>query len=163
MKKYLVVMAAIAIVIAMGATVYGASGTVNVTTNANVTGVCLFNSGPTTLTIGAIDPSSAGPATASGSLNYACTTNTVAPHITQDAGTSSCVGATAGTLGGALYLKGTGAGGTCMKYTIGSTLLTANGFSAWNTATITASIAGTDFQNQPADNYTDTVVLTIVY
>lgn len=162
MKKLYGIVAAVTLVIAMAGGAMAATSTTNdVTVTATVLGVCYFDSAASSITFANIDPSSASAATANTTLNYACTTNAAAPTLTQDIGTSGCAGATSGALGGALYMA---AGGACMKYTLGSSALSSTGFSAYNTATITATIAVADFQNMPASAaYTDTVQLTINY
>jgi hypothetical protein len=161
MKKIIIMVAATVIVIATGATVHAANSTFNdVLVQTNVLAKCYFNTASATLTIADIDPSSGSAATNFVSLNYACTTHATAPYFTQDAGTSSCAGATAGALGGDLYLKN---GATCMKYKLSAPALTATGFSSFNSADVTATIAVSDFQDKPAGAYNDTVKLTVNY
>jgi Putative Ig domain len=129
--------------------------------SAIVNGVCYFNSSSLSIPIGSIDPSSLSPATGSGTLSYACTANDPMPHLTQDAGTSGCPGATSGALGGALYMKD--GAGNCLKYTLSAPPLSATGFAAFNSEVVTANIAVVDFQDKPVGSYSDIATLTIVY
>jgi hypothetical protein len=163
MKKYLVVVAAIAMVIALGTSVYAANYASNtVTVSTSVTGICKFDANTSTITVPALDPSNVGvDGTGSTSgLNYACTMGDASFHINQTAGAN---GGTAGALGGSLNLKDTVSGDT-IPYTLGQTgLATGAGFSSFVPVTITATIPYAGFKDAHAGSYADTVVLTILY
>jgi len=161
MKRVLLMAAVAVMVIAMGTTAFAVNSQTNdVTVSAKVLGVCYFNTASASIAFADIDPSTISPVTATTTLQYACTTHTVAPTITQDAGISACAGATAGGLGSDLYLKN---GSDCMKYTLSAPALTATGFASFSNELVTATIGVSAFQSQPAGVYSDTVVLTVNY
>lgn len=152
-------LAALAALIAAGAAQAG-TGTLSV--NASVPGTCKFTATPAMNFT--IDPSAAGPATASSVIKYKCTKNT-------GAGVFDVGGATNGTTGyssgaGAALVGGTGNTDT-LQYSITWTnpgAFTGAGFgasAAEGSVTLNGSIAATQYQNATPDTYTGSVTLTI--
>lgn len=124
------------------------------TVSANVVGTCKFNSATSTLAFGALDPASAGNATASGSTTFWCTKG-ASFSMSDDDG---------------LYETGLNANrmkhltlAEYIPYSVSFTPSAATG--SGPTTPITLTLGGTilnaDFVNASAGDYEDTVVISI--
>ena len=156
MKKLMVLVVAMTI-IAMAGVAMAASQTNTLTVNATVSGSCKFNSNTSTLAFGVIDPTSASDAIVSIPITYRCTNGTAGTGI--DIGN----GQYGGTNGVPNYMSD---GTNSLKYTLAITgdTATGTGFGAGQdkTATVTGTVAVTDFQNAVASSgYADSVILAI--
>lgn len=130
-----------------------AAGSNSLAVSSNVIGTCRFVSASSTLAFGALDPSSAANATASGSTTFWCTKG-ASYSISDDGG---------------LY----NSGGPRMRHattvtefiayslSLSPTTGTGSGPATPTTLTINGSILNADYVNAAAGNYADTVVLTI--
>lgn len=165
MKKIMVVLAAMAFVIVMAGSAL-ASDTSNVNVSAKVNNVCSVLA---TMTIGeiAVDLSQAGPYTGSTSGNVRCTNN----HDFQinvssaDVTTPVAFVASPGVSGFKMHN-----GSDVLNYSVynggavdSSGKISGLGFSTDLAVGITASIPKATNEAAPAQTYTDTVYLTIVY
>jgi spore coat protein U-like protein len=174
MKKYLVVLAAMAMVIAMVSGAYaGSVNNTNTAVTASVSAVC---TAPTagSITFAAIDPSSTSTATATPSpdAKVNCTNGSgyTVTALSQNAGgsTASCAG-TSNTGGITGTLKGTGTGtdtdAITYSFTCGTASGTGAGFGSGTAQNINvaAYIISSAFQNAVADTYSDKVTVTISY
>lgn len=156
MKKYQALLKTVAAVaLASAAGLAAAADTQSLSVTASVTSVCKFNSGQTpTIAFGALDPATGIAVTApSATANFRCTK-----------GASATV-----TQGNGLYASGTQkrlkAAGSAdyIDYSIALTgaSVTGAGFGTDLTVTATGTIAAGAYVNAPADNYSDTVVLSV--
>jgi spore coat protein U-like protein len=153
--------AALALIALGGSVAFaGDTGTLNV--SASVPSTCKFTAIPN---MGfTIDPSAAGPATATSSVKYKCTKNTVGGAFAVG-GVSN--GATGYASGAASALAGTGGNTDKLEYSISWTnpaAFTGGGFGALaaeQTVLLTGSIAATQYQNATPDTYSGTVTITI--
>jgi hypothetical protein len=139
-----------------------AGGTHTIAVSASVTGTCVVNVANSTLTFGAIDPSSAGPVAAVWSGGTFRCTNGSAYTITSDDGLweSSSGGANNRMkLSSATDCTVTT---NCIRYTLTKA---ANGTGAGMTTNISFNVTGqttqADYQNAAVGNYADTVTLTV--
>ena len=164
MKRFMVVLAAMALVIAMVGGAFAADTTFqNVTATATVTGICK-NGTDGTLTFGTIDPSSTDPVNATSSgLTYKCsngTTFNISELASTGAGTTgTCAGYT-GTM------KSTGTPDDELDYTATCTAgpYTGTGFSVAVNVPITGTVTSAQYQDaKPHNDYTDTLKVTISY
>jgi hypothetical protein len=163
MKKYLVVLAVLAIVVSMVGVATAASVAPTVAVTGTVSGFCKINAtGVMAFTI--TDPSAAGPiaATVSQDASVFCTKST-----------SYTVTAASTNKGGAAAACSTGITGTLkdgtntMDYTFTCAAnSTGNGFGAGNSKSlgIGGSIASAAYINAPASTlYADTITITVTY
>lgn len=128
-----------------------AADTNTLTVTANVTGTCKFNSTTSTLAFGALDPSSAGPATANATTAYWCTKGTIAA-ASADTGANPS-GTTRRMKNGTEYIP--------YSLTLSGEAQTGLGKGTSLTLGLAGSIANADFINAAAGAYEDTVTLTI--
>jgi len=130
--------------------------TVSVTVNAQIIGICKFNSGQTPVvtvanTGATIDPSLAGPATGNAAILYRCTKSQAPTFTVPTPATVTCT--TAGTCGA-----------TTMAPTLSSVNTGAgNGFSNGNdkTLTVTGQLTQAQYQDMQAGTYSGTVTVTV--
>jgi spore coat protein U-like protein len=154
MKKFLVISAAMMMVLAMVSGAFAAQNTNDVTVTATIAAKCSFSAANSTIAFGEIDPSDTGDKTAStAGLTYACTAGSSAPTITTGLGAQTLTSVTATT---------------DMNYTLSSTTVLAPGagFGAagWKPILFTATIAEAQYQAaEAATDYTDTVTVTFSY
>lgn len=153
MKKLVVAVIAISVIAMAGMAMAGDSNTLTV--SANVVGTCKFSAATSTLAFGALDPTLATDATATGSTTFWCTKG-ASYTVTDDDG-----------------LYETGANANRMRHeTIGTeyipyalTYTPTSGSGSGKTSTITLNISGTianaNYVNASAGNYSDTVTLSI--
>lgn len=152
MKKFMVILAAMAIFISLSS-VAMAGDTQDVLVTAQITGTCQFNSA-IDVAFGTLDQTSAADATATGSVVFWCTKN--ATFLLSDEANSGVEdGAFSGTMSN-------GTGGT-IAYTLAydNTSGSGQGKTSPITSTITGTIANADYVDAEAGNYTDTVTFTI--
>jgi spore coat protein U-like protein len=131
-----------------------AAGNNTLTVSANVLGTCVFNSATSTLAFGALDPTSAADATASGSTTFWCTSG-VAFALADDDG---------------LYETGPDANrmkhvtaAQYIPYSVAFSTSAAVGGGAGSpiTLTIDGTILNADYVGAQAGDYSDTVVITV--
>ncbi len=147
MKNYRAILNAVAaVLLTCTAGLAAAGGTQTLNTTATVTAACKFTSGTAiTLPFGNVDPSAAGPLTATANVPFSCTKGTADAAVTYTGGTTL-----------------TGPAGATMAYTLSTiTLPAATGFSAAQTFPVQGNLLAASYQNAVAGAYTDTVVLTI--
>jgi hypothetical protein len=130
--------------------------TISVTINAQIVGICKFNSGQTpTVTIAnagaTIDPSLAGPATGNAAILYRCTNGQAPTFTVPTPATVTCTTA-----------------GTCGVTTMAPTLSSVNtgsgtGFGAGQdkTLTVTGQLTAAQYQNMQVGTYSGTVTVTV--
>lgn len=130
--------------------------TVSVTINAQIIGICKFNSGQTPVvtianTGATIDPSLAGPATGNAAILYRCTKSQAPTFTVPTPATVTCTTA-----------------GTCGATTMAPTLSSVNtgagsGFSNGNdkTLTVTGQLTQAQYQDMQAGTYSGTVTVTV--
>lgn len=135
--------------LACAAGLVAAGGTTTLAVTANVSGVCKFSAASTPLSFGTIDPSGTTDATVSASVVYRCTKDTPSTGITASGGTSRTMTG-AGNLPYTLAI--TGGTGTGTGFGTGGSDLT---------ATVTGTIAATDYQTAAAGSYSESVTLNI--
>lgn len=143
--------AALSLALATGVAV---ADTQSVTVQANVQGLCKFNTGQSpVMDFGTIDPSGSTSATASVNVLYRCTKGTAVTAVTPT---------------GARTLAGTGtAAGDTMSYTLavtsGGTGTTGTGFGTGNDLTLAlgGTITAANYQNKTVGAYSETVTVTI--
>jgi spore coat protein U-like protein len=145
---------AIALVLTMGGMGFAAD-TNTLSVSANVVGTCKFNVATSTLPFGALDPTSAADATASGSVTFWCT-NGASFTVSDDDG-----------------LYETGVNANRMRHatdvtqfipyglTLSPTTGTGTGPSTPITLTIDGLISNANYVNAMAGDYADTVVITV--
>lgn len=163
MKRFMVVLAAMALVLSMVSGLYAASTFQNVNATATVTGICK-NGTDGTLAFGTIDPSSTSDVNVTSSgLTYKCsngTTFNISELASTGAGTTgTCAGYT-GTM------KSTGTPADELDYTATCTAgpYTGTGFSVAVSVPISGTVTSTQYQDaKPHDDYTDTLKVTISY
>jgi spore coat protein U-like protein len=163
MKKYLVVMAAIAIVIVMAGASMAATTSSSVAATATIANKCVAGGSPA-LAFGSLDGSMVGPypATVTNPTLFCTSGDTIT--VTDDGGLS---GTTGGGTGTSWNLK---SGANLIPYTLTyTTSLTGAGFSTdlggsgAGKLSLSASIANGAIATAPAGSYTDTVVITYTY
>lgn len=133
----------------------GLADTNTLTVSASVTGTCKFSSATSTLSFGALDPSSASDASASNTTTYWCTKGVVASTSAGDGSNFS---------GGSRRMAGTGAAaGDFIPYSLALAGGTQTGVGPGTplTLTIDGDIVNADYVNATAGSYSDTVTLTI--
>jgi hypothetical protein len=130
--------------------------TVSVTVNAQIIGICKFNSGQTPVVTVAnagatIDPSLAGPATGNAAILYRCTNGQAPTFTVPTPATVTCTTA-----------------GTCGATTMAPTLSSVNtgagsGFGAGQdkTLTVTGQLTAAQYQNMQAGTYSGSVTVTV--
>jgi hypothetical protein len=129
--------------------------TQSVTVNAQVIGICKFNSGQTPVVTVAnagatIDPSLAGPATGTAAILYRCTKSQTPVFTVPTPATVTCTTA-----------------GTCFATTMAPTLSSSNtgagtGFSGANqTLTVTGTLTQAQYQDMQVGTYSGTVTVTV--
>ena len=130
--------------------------TQSVTVNAQIVGVCKFNSGQTPVVTVAnsgatIDPSQAGPATGNANVLYKCTNGTTPAFSGPATATVTCT--TAGTCG-------TTTMSPAMAYTSGGN---GSGFSGGNdkTLVVNGQLTQVQYQDMQAGTYSGTVTVTV--
>ncbi len=176
MKKYMVVLAAMVIVVAVAGSTWAATATQTVTTTATVQKVCK-NGTNGTLAFGSIDPSGLVDVTASSAgLTYSCSNGTSFNITAIDGGTGGVGGASTGTCAGftGTMRDNAGAGPHTLDYTLacaapGAGPYAGQGFGAGSAVSVVldGTITPAQFQNAyvgAADNaYTDVVTVTVTY
>ena len=125
-----------------------------VTVNAQIIGICKFNSGQTPVVTVAnagatINPSLAGPATGSANVLYKCTNGTV-PGFT-GAATATVTCTTSGTCGVTTMTP-------AMTYTGGGN---GSGFTVNKTLVVAGSLTQVQYQDMQAGTYSGTVTVTV--
>lgn len=131
-----------------------AADTQSVSVTASVTGTCKFNTGQSpVVAFGALNPSAGGQVQASANVKFKCT-NGVAATVTHDNGSNFS--------GGTKNLKAAGSADV-IPYSIALTgaSVTGQGFGTDLAVTATGTIVAGAYQNVPADNYSDTVILSV--
>jgi hypothetical protein len=130
--------------------------TISVTVNAQIVGICKFNSGQTPVVTVAntgvtIDPSLAGPATGNAAVLYRCTKGQVPAFTVPTPATVTCT-----------------TPGTCAATTMAPTLSSVNtgagtGFSSGQdkTLTVTGQLTQVQYQDMNAGTYSGTVTVTV--
>jgi spore coat protein U-like protein len=158
MKKYLVILAAVMMVIAMVSGAFAGSQPVTVGASATITTTCNVIAG--TLSFGAIDGDATADTTVSagGSFSIKCTKGT-AVTVTDDKGENE-----AGTQ---MNMK---SGSDLLPYSISytTTALTGEGAGAGGTSIIdhlalTGTVSAAQLPGVKAGSYTDTITLTLAY
>ena len=138
------------------------AGTGSLTVNATITPACKFTALPAMNFT--IDPSLAGPITATSAVKYKCTKGTPAGTFAVGGVTNGTTGYSSGA-GGALV--GTGGNTDTLQFGItwpAITGITGTGFGAGGneeTINLTGSIAASQYQAATPDSYTGSVTLTI--
>lgn len=139
-----------------------AGGTATLQVQANVTGVCKWDTASATLNLGSLDPSS--PANVSGSnsdLKFWCTKGATY-SITDDGGAAktSSVATTGCGAGVTKLVQGTT---DCIPYSFNATPTsgTGSGPQSLVSLSVSATVNGTDYANRTAGAYSDTVTFTI--
>lgn len=154
MKKLLAITAALAVMAMAGTAMAADSNTLTV--QASVTGTCKFVTPKTsTLDFGPLDPSSTSNASASTTTQFWCTKGVTTDDITAGNGSNWS--------GSKRQMKAAGTSGDLIPYSLS---LTKDGNSnlgpaSARTLTIAGTILNADYVNKTADNYSDTVTLTI--
>lgn len=147
-SKVLMTLIAVA---AMNTAMAADSGDIKV--KASVVNNCKINA-ISDINFGALDPSVATNASASGSVNFSCTKNV-------DYVLSAGNGAHFDSALGKRRMKG--ADSNFLPYTLAQASFTGKGmgYASPITVALSASVQGTDYRDLPADNYLDTVQVTI--
>lgn len=165
MKKYMVVLAAIAMVIAMAGAAMAATTSSSVAATATIANKCVAGGSPA-LAFGSLDGSMVGPypATVTNPTLFCTSGDTIT--VTDDGGLSGTTGGVPVT-GTSWNLK---SGANLIPYTLTyTTSLTGAGFSTdlggsgAGKLSLSASIANGAIATVPAGSYTDTVVITYTY
>jgi len=168
MKKYMVILAAVAIVIVMASGAYAATTTQTVGASATISKVCA-NGTNGTLAFGTIDPSTGSTVNATGaSLAFKCSNGTTF-SITGISGpngeTATTCSASPCTFVG--VMKSTGTPTDTLGYTISITTYngyTGTGFGASVAIPFTGTVTQAQFQNAvPHADYAETVTITVTY
>jgi hypothetical protein len=125
-----------------------------VTVNAQIIGICKFNSGQTPVVTVAnagvtINPSLAGPATGSANVLYKCTNGTV--PVFSGAATATVTCTTAPTCGVTTMAP-------AMTYTGGGN---GSGFSVNKTLVVAGNLTQVQYQDMQAGTYSGTVTVTV--
>jgi len=151
MRKSMAVLIALAVFAAGGAA--WAAGSNTLTVNASVTGTCKFSSATSTLSFGALDPSSAADGTGSTTTNFWCTKGVNTDAITNDSGLN---------FSGKNRMKDA-VSGEFIPYTLALLKdgLANSGPGAPRTLTISGTVLNADYTGKSAGNYADTVILSI--
>jgi len=164
MKKYLVVLAAMMMVIAMVSGAYALETTTQtVTASATVSKVC-SNGTNGTLAFGTIDPGGSSPVTASSSgLTYKCSTGT-------SFSVTGINGATGSTSGNCTAFTGHMKSGAVPENEMNYDILCSagpyvgKGFSEGVSVTLNGTVTVAEYQNAvPHDDYNDLMTVTISY
>ena len=153
MKKLIAITAAAAIVAITGTAM--AADTNTLTVQASVSGTCKFSSSTSTLNFGALDPSSAADANTNTTTQFWCTKGVTTDSITAGQGLHWS--------GAQRQMLAAGTSGDLIPYDLTLTPdSNANaGPTSPRTLTIAGSIVNADYINKTADNYSDTVTLTL--
>lgn len=157
MKRFMVVLAAMALVIVMTSGAFAGSTNLNVNSSATVTTICNVNGG--TLVFGNVDADSDTTVSAGGGLSIKCT-----------AGTSVTVTDDLGSYESGTQMRMKDAGTNYLPYSINytKTAMTGKGAGAGGTdlntdLNLTGTITGAQIAGVPAGSYTDVIQLTIAY
>ena len=172
MKKYMVVLAAMVMVVALAGSAWAAGTATNtVTTTATVNTMCKNGTAGTLTFPGPIDPSSgANVAASTTGLTYKCSTGTPFKITSITGGTGGVGGVSAGTCAGftGLMQDGGGSGPDVLNYTLacgglGAGPYTGLGFGAGTAVSIVlnGTITPAQFQIANPGAYTDTVTVTV--
>lgn len=131
----------------------GLADTNTLTVSASVTGTCKFSSATSTLSFGALDPSSASDASTSNTTTYWCTKGVTASTTAGDGSNFS---------GGSRRMAGPGPS-DFIPYSLALVggAQTGSGPATPLTLTIDGDIVNADYVNATAGSYSDTVTLTI--
>lgn len=143
-----------AIVLASTAGMAFAADTQSISITASVNNVCKFNSGQApVIAFGALDPAIGGEVTASATASFKCTKGATAT-VAQNNGLNPS--------GSQKNLKAAGSA-DLIAYNLALTgaSVTGAGFGTDLTVTATGTILAGAYANAPADNYSDTVVLSV--
>jgi len=165
MKRYMIVLVAIAIVIAMVGGAYAASISETVTVTGSVSGTCKAGTDGV-MSFSIVDPSASGPILASVATDATvyCTKNT---PFTVTASSANHVGGPASCGGSGITGTLKDASNNLMDYTFtcGTGAGTGQGFGAGKDQTLGlgGSISSTAYATAPASTYGDTITLTISY
>jgi uncharacterized membrane protein len=164
MKKYLVVLAAMAFVIAMVSGAYAANNTTQtVTATATVSTICK-NGTNGTLAFGTIDPGGSSAVTASSSgLTYMCSNGTTF-NISAISGATDSISGTCGAFTG--HMVSTVASTDKMSYDIACNAgpYKGTGFAAGVDVVLNGTVTVAEYQNAvPHADYNDLMTVTIAY